>query len=140
VSATATPGVWDKALPTLARAARLPAAQAAAGYVGEWLATLAAHPDLAGQFDRELDDYAADLRRAGVLVGDQGAGFLLALWSRLNVRGPLQGELVKQVDRRAALRGLRHCPWRGTVPAGQFDAWRLDRARERSALKNKGER
>jgi hypothetical protein len=133
MTATAPPPspVFDKALPTLARAAKLPEAQAAAAYVGEWLAVLAGNPERAGEFDAELDDYAADLRRRDVLVGQQGAGFLLALWARLNPHDPLTATLVAQVDRRKALTGWRWCRWRGWVPAGEFDAWRYDRARER---------
>jgi hypothetical protein len=131
--------VYDKALPALARATGLPRAVAAAGYVGEWLATLAAHPDLAHQFDTELDDYARDLRRDEVLVGDQAAGFLLALYTRLHP-GAHQDELRKQVDRRKGLSGLVWCNWRGWVRRDEFDAWRFDRAQERADLPRKGER
>lgn len=137
VATTATPSIWDKALPSLARATAIPEALSAAEYVGQWLAVLAEEPRRAGDFDRELDDYAADLRRREVLVGEQGAGFLLALWSRLNVSSPLQATLREQVDRRKALHGWRWCPWRGYVPAHEWDSWRYDRARERAQAPSK---
>lgn len=141
MSATTAPSSYfDKALPTLARASALPEAQAAAAYVGQWLAVLAQEPQRAGEFDAEIDDYAADLNRRGVLVGDQGAGFLLALFSRLNITSPLQSELVRQVDRRSTLRGMRHCRWRGTITAYEYDTLRNDRAAERAAMPSKFER
>lgn len=49
-------------------------------------------------------------------------------------------ECCKQIDRRMALRGLVHCKWRGWIRRDDFDAWKHDRAQERSALPNKGER
>jgi hypothetical protein len=133
----AAPSVWDKSLPSLARAAVLPEAVAAASYVGDWLAVLAQEPARLGECCGELDDYADDLSRRGVLVGDQGAGFLLALWVRLNPRSPLDGTHDWFVARRKELKGWRFCKWRGWVSVAEFDSWRFDRARERAALESK---
>jgi hypothetical protein len=140
MTATAEASTWDKALPTLARAARIPAGQKAAAYIGEWLAVLADSPDRLGECCAELDDYARDLRRAGVLVGDQAAGFLLALWARLNPRSPLTPTLVWFVDERKARAGWKWCKWRGWVPVHEFDAWRHDRAQERADAPSKFQR
>lgn len=137
VAEATAPSVFDKALPSLARATKLPEAQAAANYVGEWLAVLADDPGRLGDCCAELDAYAADLRRAGILVGDQAAGFLLALWSRLNPRSPLQPTLVWLVDERKRLAGWKWCKWRGWVPVHEFDAWKFDRAKERADAPSK---
>lgn len=139
MTATAPPPnpVFDKALPSLARATKLPEAIAAAEYVGAWLAVLAQAPERCAACCAELDDYADDLRRRGVLVGDQGAGFLLALWVRLNPRSPLDQTHAWFVGRRKELKGWRFCKWRGWVPVGEFDAWRYDRAAERAKLPSK---
>lgn len=136
----ASPSVFDRALPALARATQLPEAVAAAAWVGEWLTVLAAHPGMAQQFDGDLDAYARELHQVGVLVGEQGAGFLLALWSRLNVAAPLQAELVRQVDRRKGREGVVWCKWRGWLPRGEFERWRSDDAVRRAGLPNKHER
>ena len=57
------------------------------------------------------------IAQIGTIVGEQGAGFLLALWSRLNTSDPLQQELRVQVGRRKALSGLAWCAWRGWAGA-----------------------
>ena len=139
-TAPAPSPVFDKALPTLARAAQLPEAIAAAAYVGEWLTVLADNPARFGECCGELDDFADDLRRRGVLVGDQGAGFLLALWVRLNPRSPLDPTHAWLVTRRKELKGYKFCEWRGWVPVAEFDAWRYDRAKERAEAPSKFER
>lgn len=131
-------GTWDRALPTLARFTRLPQGPQVAEYIRQWLVLLTAHPDRADEFDRELDAYARELRAGGLLVGDQRSGFLLAVYSRLLPRDETQAELIRQVDRRMAREGRRYCHWRGTVPVGEWDAWRFDEAVRRAALKNKG--
>ena len=133
------PPVWAKALPQLPRAAARPDAPAIVAYLTQWLAILQHDPDRGGEFDRELDAYAAQLRQTGALTEHQGAGFMLALWSYQSVGHPLVPVLVAQIDRRAALRGMRHCKWRGTVPVGTFDDWRYDEALRRVALPRKGE-
>lgn len=136
----AAPSIFDKALPGLARAATMPEAIAAAAYVGDWLAVLAETPARCGECCAELDAYAADLHRRGVLVGDQGAGFLLALFARLRPADPLRPTLVWFVARRKELKGWRWCKWRGWVPVGEFDAWRFDQAQRRADLPSKFER
>jgi hypothetical protein len=126
-------------LPQLPRAASKPDAPAIVRYVSDWLAVLEADPSRGPEFDRDLDLYAASLRQSGALTPHQGAGFLLALWSYSNVGNPLQEVLRQQVDRRAALHGLRHCRWRGTIRANEFDHWKWDEALRRSQLPNTGE-
>lgn len=141
--ATAPPArrsYWDKALPQLPKAAAKPDSAAAVGYLDAWFALLAADPERGGEFDRELDAYAAELRRSGAITPHQGAGFLMALWAYQRVGSPLVPVLVAQVDRRAALRGVRHCKWRGDIPMHEFDAYRYDDALRRSQLPNKHER
>lgn len=133
----AAPSIFDKSLPSLARATKLPEAVAAAAYVGDWLAVLAHEPARLGECCGELDDYADDLNRRGVLVGDQGAGFLLALWVRLNPRSPLDGTHDWLVAKRKGLKGWRFCKWRGWVSVAEFDAWQFDRAGERAAMPSK---
>ena len=139
MSATITRSVFDKALPALARFSNLPQAAQVAEYIRQWLAVLAEHPDMAPQFDSELDAYARELRAGGLLVGEQRSGFLLAVYARMLPQDATREELVKQVDRRMAREGRRFCQWRGTVPASEFDAWKYDDAVRRSALPNKGE-
>lgn len=132
------PSVWAKALPALPSArAKCPEA---CEYIGQWLAVLAVEPDRGGEFDRALEDYAAELRRAGILTPHQGSGFLMAVWSYSSVGSPLTPTLVAQVDRRAAFRGVVHCKWRGTVPRSEFDLWRTDEAVRRAASGYKHER
>jgi len=131
--------IWSRALPQLPRAAARPDAPAIVEYIGQWLAVLAADPTRGAEFDRELDAYAATLRQTGALTEHQGAGFMLALWSYQNVGNPLVPVLVAQVDRRAALRGMKHCKWRGAVPVGTFHDWRYDEALRRVSLPRKGE-
>lgn len=141
MTATLTrPSVFDKALPALPKAAAKPDAPEILRYVGEWLAILATDPQRGGEFDRELEGYAAVLRQAGAISAHLGSGFCLALWAYQNVGNPLVPVLVAQVDRRAALRGLRHCQWRGTVPTHAFDDWRHDEALRRVQLPHKWER
>jgi hypothetical protein len=134
------PAVWAKALPQLPKAASKPDAPAIVRYVGDWLAVLEADPSRGPEFDRDLDLYAATLRQSGALTPHQGAGFLLALWAYQNVGNPLTATLVAQVDRRAALRGVRHCKWRGTIPEREYDSWRYDEALRRVQLPHKWER
>jgi hypothetical protein len=109
-----------------------------AEYIRQWLVLLTNHPDRAEEFDRELDAYARELRAGGLLVGDQRSGFLLAVYARMLPTDSTRDELIRQVDRRMAREGRRYCRWRGTVPAGEWDAWRFDEAVRRAALKNKG--
>lgn len=136
----ARPSMWDKALPQLPSAAANPNAPQAVAYLDQWLAILADDPARGGEFDRELDAYAAELRRTGAITPHQGSGFLLALWSYQRVGSPLVPVLVAQVDRRAQLRGLVHCKWRGTVPQAVYDSYKYDDALRRSQLPNKWER
>lgn len=131
--------IWSRALPQLPKASAKPDAPHIVRFISDWLAILADDPDRGGEFDRELEAYAATLRQAGALTEHQGAGFCLALFAYQNVGSPLQATLHEQVDRRAALRGLRHCKWRGTVPAYDFDTWRSDDAVRRAGLPRKGE-
>lgn len=138
MSATATRSVWDKALPSLARFSTLPQAPQVAEYIRQWLVLLSEHPDMAAEFDTELDAYARELHAGGLLVGDQRSGFLLAVYARMLPRDDTRDELVRQVDRRMAREGRRYCHWRGTIPANEWDAWRFDDYRRRAALKNKG--
>lgn len=133
------PSVWERALPQLPRAAARPDSAAIVQYLSSWLAILASDPTRGGEFDRELDHYAATLRASGAITEHQGAGFLLALWSYQNVGSPLVPVLVAQVDRRAALRGMRHCKWRGTIVEREYDTWRWDEAVRRAGLPRKGE-
>lgn len=135
MSATTTRSVFDKALPSLARFSRLPQAPQVAEYIRQWLVVLAEHPDMAQEFDRELDAYARELHAGGLLVGDQRSGFLLAVYARMLPTDPTRDELIRQVDRRMAREGRRYCQWRGTVPAHEWDAWRFDEAERRAALK-----
>lgn len=138
VAATIEPSVFDKALPQLpAAVSRIPEA---VQYVGEWLAVLAVDPTRGPEFDREIESYATDLRRAGLLTEHQGSGFLLALWAYSNVGSPLQATLVAQVDRRQARRGVVHCRWRGDVGRAEYESVRHDDALRRSQLPNKWER
>lgn len=132
--------IWSRALPQLPKASAKPDAPNIVRFISDWLAILADDPSRGGEFDRELESYAADLRRAGALTEHQGAGFCLALFAYQNVGSPLQATLHEQVDRRAALRGLRHCKWRGTVPIHSFDDWRHDDALRRVQLPHKWER
>lgn len=140
MSATTTPSLWDKALPSLARFSMLPQCAEVAEYIRQWLVVLAVEPDRAGEFDAALDAYARDLRRAALLVGEQGSGFLLAVYARQLPHDETRAELVRQVDRRMAREGRRYCRWRGTIPASMFDDWRHDDAVRRARLPNKGER
>ena len=137
---TARRSVFDRALPALPSAAAKPDAPQAVAYLDAWLALLADDPARGGEFDRELDQYAGELRRTGALTEYQGAGFLLALFAYQRVGSPLVATLVAQVDRRAALRGVRHCRWRGDIPEHQYDSYRYDDALRRSQLPNKHDR
>lgn len=134
------PSVWSRALPALPKAASKPDAPAIVKYVGEWLGILAADPARGGEFDRELETYGATLRESGAIASHLGSGFLLALWSYTNVGNPLVPTLIEQVDRRNALRGVKHCRWRGDIGQADYDAPRYDEAVRRSQLKNKWER
>jgi len=134
------PSIWAAALPQLPRAASRADSAAAIGYLDTWLAILAADPERGGEFDRELDAYAAELRRLGAITEYQGAGFLLALWAYQRVGSPLVPVLVAQVDRRALLRGVVHCQWRGDIPYHEYEAARHDEALRRSQLPNKHDR
>jgi hypothetical protein len=131
--------IWAKSLPALPRAAAKPDAPNICTFIGEWLALLATDPRRGGEFDRELESYACTLRASGAFTEHQGAGFALALWSYTNVGNPLQETLRQQVDRRAALRGLRHCKWRGTVNQTEYYAPQNDDALRRAGLPRKGE-
>jgi hypothetical protein len=131
---------FDKALPALPKAAQKPDSPAIVQYVTAWLDILAADPARGGEFDRELEAYGASLRASGAIASHLGSGFLLALWAYTNVGNPLVPTLIEQVDRRNALRGVRHCRWRGDVSQAEYDAPRYDEAERRVKLKNKHER
>lgn len=137
---TTRPSVWAKSLPTLASAASASHAATSTAYIADWLAILASDPERGGEFDRELEAYAGDLRRVEFLTEYQGAGFLLALWAYQNVGNPLVPVLVQQVDRRAKLRGVKHCRWRGDLPIADYDAPRYDEALRRVQIPNKHDR
>ena len=131
--------VWAKSLPALPSAAAKPDASAAVAYLDQWLAILADDPARGGEFDRELDAYAGQLRATGALTEYQGSGFVMALWAYQRVGSPLVATLVAQVDRRAAMRGVRHCRWRGDIPEHQYESYKFDDALRRSQLPNKHE-
>lgn len=138
MSATTTRSVWDKALPTLSGFCARPEGPQVAEYIRQWLVLLAAHPDMAAEFDDALEAYARDLRASGLLIADQRSGFLLAVYARMLPRDETRDELIRQVDRRMAKEGRRYCHWRGTIPATEFDGWKFDDYLRRAALKNKG--
>lgn len=131
---------FSKALPALPKASAKPDGPHIVQFISDWLAILADDPSRGGEFDRELEAYASELRRAGALAPHLGAGFMLALFAYQNVGNPLVPVLRAQVDRRAALRGVVHCPWRGDIPRHEYEATRHDDALRRSQLPNKHDR
>lgn len=91
--------------------------------VREWLQALEAGRATAEQFDQQITGRAMFLYCVCFGHHDQ-----------------YYPRLCAEIDRRKAMIGFRYCAWRGWVPIHDFDRWKFDRARERAAMPNKGER
>ncbi len=85
-----------------------------------WLVALREGRHTEAEFDAQIQPY--HLFQYAVICGP---------------RDPYFPDMVKQIDRRMHLRGLRFCKWRGWVKVGVYDDWRRDGAVDRARLPNK---